>query len=320
MDVRGIGVDLALISRVREVVERWDERFLRRVFTDREIAYCRRRRDPIPHLAARFAAKEATLKALGTGLRMGVQWREMEVRRERGEAPTMVLSGRCRAIALARGPHLLVDEHLIARSVRVERRTRLCAAARHSHRLGLGRAAADKAPERAGDDLLGRVLGEHPRGARYRAGDHLRQEIAQAGVGVFRIAQEGQVVHRDDPARGFQGRQGKIGGVEQLAGAGQCLGGQGQAQAVPSCRQPARRDVTRAHPEVFRPFPGRRAFPCAEEGILVFSVKPGERGHQLTSITPDPCGLAHRRRVINCDVHSFQPPQNASQEESDECH
>src|SRR5262249_8414518 len=76
---------------------------LRRVFTEEEIAYCRRRRDPIPHFAARFAAKEATLKALGTGLRMGVSWREMEVRRERGEAPTMVLSGRCRAIALAKG-------------------------------------------------------------------------------------------------------------------------------------------------------------------------------------------------------------------------
>jgi holo-[acyl-carrier protein] synthase len=105
MNVKGIGVDLALIPRLRQVVERWDERFLRRVFTDEEIAYCRRRRDPIPHLAARFAAKEATLKALGTGMRMGVSWREMEVRRERGQAPTMVLSGRCRAIALAKGAH-----------------------------------------------------------------------------------------------------------------------------------------------------------------------------------------------------------------------
>ena len=103
MNVKGIGIDLAVISRLREVVGRWDERFLRRVFTDDEIAYCRRRRDPIPHFAARFAAKEATLKALGTGLRMGVKWREMEVRRERGEAPTMVLSGRCRAIALGKG-------------------------------------------------------------------------------------------------------------------------------------------------------------------------------------------------------------------------
>lgn len=103
MTIKGIGVDLAQIPRLRRVVERWDERFLRRVFTEAEIAYCRRRRDPIPHFAARFAAKEATLKALGTGLGMGINWRELEVRRERGQAPVMVLSGRCRALAQAKG-------------------------------------------------------------------------------------------------------------------------------------------------------------------------------------------------------------------------
>ncbi len=102
-DVKGIGVDLAHIPRLRRVVERWDDRFLRRVFTEAEIAYCRGRRDPIPHLAARFAAKEAALKALGTGLRMGVNWRELEVRRERGQAPTLVLTGRSEAIAHAKG-------------------------------------------------------------------------------------------------------------------------------------------------------------------------------------------------------------------------
>lgn len=101
--VRGIGVDLAQIARLRRAVERWDDRFLRRVFTDAEIAYCRRRRDPIPHFAARFAAKEAALKALGTGLAMGVRWRELEVRREPGEAPTLVLSGRCGTLARAKG-------------------------------------------------------------------------------------------------------------------------------------------------------------------------------------------------------------------------
>jgi holo-[acyl-carrier protein] synthase len=101
--VLGVGVDLTQMPRLRRVVARWDERFLQRVFTEQEIAYCRRRRDPIPHFAARFAAKEATLKALGTGLRMGVNWRELEVRRERGQAPTMVLSGRCREIAEAKG-------------------------------------------------------------------------------------------------------------------------------------------------------------------------------------------------------------------------
>jgi len=101
--VLGVGVDLTQMPRMRRVVARWDERFLQRVFTEQEIAFCRRRRDPIPHFAARFAAKEATLKALGTGLSMGVNWHELEVRRERGQAPTMVLSGRCRAIAEAKG-------------------------------------------------------------------------------------------------------------------------------------------------------------------------------------------------------------------------
>ena len=101
--VLGVGIDLTQMPRLRRVVARWDERFLQRVFTEQEIAYCRRRRDPIPHFAARFAAKEATLKALGTGLSMGVNWRELEVRRERGQAPTMVLTGRCRAIAEAKG-------------------------------------------------------------------------------------------------------------------------------------------------------------------------------------------------------------------------
>ena len=103
MRINGIGVDLVNIPRMRDVIDRWQDRFLQRVFTEQEIAYCRARRDPVPHFAARFAAKEATLKALGTGLSMGVNWRELEVRRERGGPPTMVLSGRCRAIAEARG-------------------------------------------------------------------------------------------------------------------------------------------------------------------------------------------------------------------------
>ena len=103
MTVRGIGIDLVQISRMREVISRWDERFVRRVFTDGEIAYCRARRDPVPHFAARFAAKEAALKALGTGLRLGIHWRELEVVRERGQAPTLILSGRSHEIGRARG-------------------------------------------------------------------------------------------------------------------------------------------------------------------------------------------------------------------------
>jgi holo-[acyl-carrier protein] synthase len=102
-NVRGIGIDLVHVARMREVLDRWKDRFLRRVFTDAEIADCQRRRDPPPHFAARFAAKEAGMKALGTGLSLGVRWRELEVRRARGQAPVLVLSGRAQEIARARG-------------------------------------------------------------------------------------------------------------------------------------------------------------------------------------------------------------------------
>jgi len=103
MRVKGIGVDIVHLPRLRAAIERWQDRFLERVFTQGEIAYCRRHRDPVPHFGARFAAKEAALKALGTGLRLGVRWRELEVRRERGQAPVLVLSGRCREIGRALG-------------------------------------------------------------------------------------------------------------------------------------------------------------------------------------------------------------------------
>lgn len=103
----GVGVDLVRIARIRQAIERWQDRFLERVFTPDELAYARRRRDPAEHLAARFAAKEAALKALGTGLSMGVRWREMEVRRERGEPPRLTLTGRTAALGAARGVRTL---------------------------------------------------------------------------------------------------------------------------------------------------------------------------------------------------------------------
>ena len=84
------GVDIIEIPRVRDVAERYGERFFRRVYTEGEIAYCRGR---APQLASRFAAKEAVMKALGTGTR-GVRWRDIEVVREQGRAPTIRLHGR----------------------------------------------------------------------------------------------------------------------------------------------------------------------------------------------------------------------------------
>ncbi len=89
------GVDIIEIARVERVYERYGARFLRRVYTEREAAYCRGR---APQLASRFAAKEATMKALGTGVR-GVRWRDIEVVRGRGQAPRIELHGSARARA-----------------------------------------------------------------------------------------------------------------------------------------------------------------------------------------------------------------------------
>ncbi|MFH1679040.1 MAG: holo-ACP synthase [Candidatus Eisenbacteria bacterium] len=94
--IAGIGIDLVLIERMRRTIDRFGDRFLRRVFTEGEIAYCRGKRDPVPSFAARFAAKEAAMKALGTGVSRGVYFRHVEVSRRRGEAPSVLFHGGAR--------------------------------------------------------------------------------------------------------------------------------------------------------------------------------------------------------------------------------
>ena len=89
MSILGLGFDATDIPRVREVFERYGDRFLRRVFTEGEIAYCTRHRDPVPSLAARFASKEAAMKALGTGHSRGVYWLGIEVVRRPGNPPQL---------------------------------------------------------------------------------------------------------------------------------------------------------------------------------------------------------------------------------------
>ena len=89
-DLLAVGVDILEISRIKQALARWDQRFLGRIYTEQEIAFSRGRP---PQLAARFAAKEAVMKALGTGIR-GVGWRDIEVVRQRGRAPTVQLHGR----------------------------------------------------------------------------------------------------------------------------------------------------------------------------------------------------------------------------------
>lgn len=95
----GTGIDLIEVPRIARSIERFGERFLRRVFTDAEIAYCRARATAAESFAARFAAKEAGAKALGTGIQHGVSWKELEVRRLPGQRPALHLSGRARSIA-----------------------------------------------------------------------------------------------------------------------------------------------------------------------------------------------------------------------------
>jgi holo-[acyl-carrier protein] synthase len=88
----GIGLDATDIPRISTAIQRYGDRFLHRVFTEGEIVYCLRRREPAPHFAGRFAVKEAAMKALGTGHAMGVLFRDIEVVR-RGGPPQLQLHG-----------------------------------------------------------------------------------------------------------------------------------------------------------------------------------------------------------------------------------
>jgi holo-[acyl-carrier protein] synthase len=97
--VIGLGTDLIEIERIERSVARFGERFLERVFTPGEIAYCHAKKGSAESFAARFAAKEAGAKALGTGISRGVSWKEFEVKRKPGQRPELHLSGRAAEIA-----------------------------------------------------------------------------------------------------------------------------------------------------------------------------------------------------------------------------
>jgi holo-[acyl-carrier protein] synthase len=92
--VIGIGTDLMEIARIQQSIARYGDRFLQRIFTPGEIAYCQQKKNSAESFAARFAAKEAAAKALGTGISHGVNWLEMEVTREPSGKPALVLIGR----------------------------------------------------------------------------------------------------------------------------------------------------------------------------------------------------------------------------------
>lgn len=94
MKLTGVGIDLVEVPRIREMLEKHGQRFKERTFTAAEIAYCDARAEPAMHYAARFAAKEAVAKALGTGIwAEGVNWTDIEVGREASGKPVIILHG-----------------------------------------------------------------------------------------------------------------------------------------------------------------------------------------------------------------------------------
>jgi holo-[acyl-carrier protein] synthase len=101
--VLGLGTDLIETRRIQESIDRFGERFVERIFTAGEIAYCTRKKNAAESFAARFAAKEAGAKALGTGISRGVNWKEFEVKREASGRPSLHLSGRAQELAEAMG-------------------------------------------------------------------------------------------------------------------------------------------------------------------------------------------------------------------------
>ena len=103
MNVLGIGTDIIECLRIAQMIERHGEIFLQRVYTPREIEYCHRRKAATQHFAGRWAAKEAVLKAMGTGWSKGIKWVDIEVRNEMGGKPSIALGGVARELCADQG-------------------------------------------------------------------------------------------------------------------------------------------------------------------------------------------------------------------------
>ena len=99
----GTGIDIAEVPRIRQALERFGDRFVRRIFTAGEIRYCDAKANRVERYAARFAAKEAAMKALGTGWNHGVRWRDCEVMRMPGGRPTISFHGKAAEFATRLG-------------------------------------------------------------------------------------------------------------------------------------------------------------------------------------------------------------------------
>ncbi|MDQ3314427.1 MAG: holo-ACP synthase [Verrucomicrobiota bacterium] len=120
MSVLGIGVDIVDCARIEHSLERFGERFLQRVFTQGEIAYCQSVKFPARHFAARFAAKEAVSKAFGTGIGKAMGWRDIDLHRHESGQPFIVLEAGAKQLATERGVSSLwvslshTDDHAVA--------------------------------------------------------------------------------------------------------------------------------------------------------------------------------------------------------------
>jgi len=115
--VRGIGVDIMEISRIRQAMDRLGDRFLERVFTGQEIDYCKSRQNIHQHFAARFAAKEAVSKAISLGWGKDFAWKNVEVTNDPSGQPRITLHGRLREMLTACNIHLTIshaENHVVA--------------------------------------------------------------------------------------------------------------------------------------------------------------------------------------------------------------
>lgn len=102
-EIIGIGTDITECLRIAKMIERHGDLFISRVYTPQEISYCRHRKQSTEHFTGRWAAKEAVLKALGTGWRRGISWRDVEIVNEPGGRPCVRIHGGAKSVAEALG-------------------------------------------------------------------------------------------------------------------------------------------------------------------------------------------------------------------------
>ena len=94
----GVGVDVVDVSRVKRAIDEWGNVFLQKIFTKHELAYAQSKKNPTPHIAARFAVKEAVAKALSTGWSGGFRWKDVEVENDPSGKPSVILHGSVKEI------------------------------------------------------------------------------------------------------------------------------------------------------------------------------------------------------------------------------